>query len=258
MGVVIAIANQKGGVGKTTTAINLGAALIEREQRVLLVDLDPQSALSAALGIESHALEETIYNVLVDEGFPMERVIHEARPGLDVVPANIDLAAAEMELVSAIGREYILRDAFKPVRDKYEFILIDTPPSLGLLTVNALTAADEVIIPLQAEYLALRGMSFLLEAIQKVQTKLNPDLTVLGILGTMYKTRSLHAEEVMEEITKIFGPKVFPMVIKSSIRFAEAPVAQMSILEYEPTHDGATAYRELAEVILNGQKTRQP
>lgn len=255
MGVVIAIANQKGGVGKTTTAVNLGAALAERDQRVLLVDLDPQSALSAAFGIEARTLTETIYNVMVEEDCPITRIIRNVRPTLDVAPANIDLAAAEVELVSMIGREYVLRDALAPIRDDYHFILLDSPPSLGLLTINALTAADEVIIPLQAEYLALRGMGFLLNTIQKVRSKLNPNLSIRGILGTMYKTRSLHAAEVMDEITEMFGAKVFPMVVRSSIRFAEAPVAHLSILEYDPGNDGAKAYRELAEVILNGQET---
>jgi chromosome partitioning protein len=257
MGVIIAVANQKGGVGKTTTAINLGAALAELDQKTLLIDLDPQSALSAAFGIGTHQLDATIYNVMLDEGITIDQVVHQMRPNLDLVPANIDLAAAEIELVSAIGREYVLREVLNPLRDQYNYLIIDSPPSLGLLTINALTAADEVIIPLQAEFLALRGMGFLLDAIQKVRTKLNPQLTIRGILGTMYKTRSLHAQEVMDEITDMFGAKVFPMVIKSSIRFAEAPVAHQSIMEYEPEHDGARAYRELAEVIVNGQETSQ-
>jgi chromosome partitioning protein len=258
MSVVIVVANQKGGVGKTTTAINLGSALNELGQRVLLVDLDPQSALSAGLGVDSYQLDETIYDVLVDSRVTMQSVIRSVHPNLDVVPSNIDLAAAEIELISAIGREYIFKEALAPVRGNYDYILVDSPPSLGLLTVNALTAADEVIIPLQCEYLALRGMRSLLETIEKVKAKLNPHLEIRGILGTMFNARTLHAQEVMDEIRSIFGDKVFDVVIKSSIRFAEAPVVHQSLLEYDTRHDGAMAYRKLAEVIVNGEKTSQP
>ena len=258
MSVVIVIANQKGGVGKTTTAINLGSALNELGQRVLLVDLDPQSALSAGLGVDSYQLDETIYDVLVDSRVTMQSIIRPIRANLDVAPSNIDLAAAEIELISAIGREYIFKEALAPVRGNYDYILVDSPPSLGLLTINALTAADEVIIPLQCEYLALRGMRSLLETIEKVRAKLNPHLEIRGILGTMFNARTLHAQEVMEEIRSIFGDKVFDVVIKSSIRFAEAPVVHQSLLEYDPRHEGAMAYRKLAEVIVNGEKTSQP
>jgi chromosome partitioning protein len=258
MSVVIAIANQKGGVGKTTTVINLGAALAELERRVLLVDMDPQSALSGAMGMDLNNLQQTIYNVLVDTRVPIHSIIHSVRPNLDVVPSNIDLAAAELELISAIGREYILKEALAPVREQYDYVLIDAPPSLGLLTINALGAADQVIIPLQCEYLALRGMRFLLDTISKVKAKINPHLEIRGILGTMYNRRTLHAQEVVHEIRNLFGDKVFDVVIKSSIRFAEAPVAHQSILEYDPKHDGAMAYRKLAEVIVDGEKKSQP
>jgi chromosome partitioning protein len=255
MSVVIAIANQKGGVGKTTTTINLGAALAELGRRTLLVDMDPQSALSGAMGLDSHNLQQTVYDVIIDSRVPIQNVIRSVRSNLDVVPSNIDLAAAEVELISAIGREYILKEALAPVIDQYDYVLIDAPPSLGLLTINALTAADQVIIPLQCEYLALRGMRFLLETIEKVKSKLNPQLEIRGILGTMYNMRTLHAQEVMDEIRSLFGNKVFDIVIKSSIRFAEAPLAHQPILEYDPRHDGAVAYRRLAEVIVNGEKT---
>jgi chromosome partitioning protein len=210
------------------------------------------------MGLDSDQLEATIYNVLVDSRVSIQSIIHPARPNLDIAPSNIDLAAAEVELVSAIGREYILKEVLAPVRDSYDYVLIDAPPSLGLLTVNALTAADEVIIPLQCEYLALRGVRFLLETIDKVKTKLNPPLTIRGILATMYNTRTLHAQEVVEEIRSLFGDRVFPVVIKSSIRFAEAPLAHQPILEYDSRHDGASAYRQLAEVIVDGEKTSQP
>jgi chromosome partitioning protein len=256
--VVIVIANQKGGVGKTTTTINLGAALAELGRRTLLVDMDPQSALSGAMGLGTDDLDRTIYNALVDSRVPIQDIIQTVRPNLDVAPSNIDLAAAEVELVSAIGREYILKEIIAPIRNEYDYILIDAPPSLGLLTVNALTAADQVIIPLQCEYLALRGMRFLLETIEKVKTKLNPQLEIRGILGTMYNTRTIHAQEVVAEIRSLFGDKVFDIVVKSSIRFAEAPLAHQPILEYDPKHDGASAYRQLAEVIVHGEKTSQP
>ena len=258
MSVVIVIANQKGGVGKTTTTINLGAALAELERRTLLMDMDPQSALSGAVGLDSNNLSRTIYDVLVDSGVPIRAIIRQIRPNLEVAPSNIDLAAAEIELVSAMGREYILKEVVAPVRDEYDYVLIDAPPSLGLLTVNALTASNDVIIPLQCEYLALRGMRFLLETIEKVKTKLNPDLEIRGILPTMYNTRTLHAQEVVEEIRSMFGDKVFDVVIRSSIRFAEAPLAHKPILEYDPDHAGAMAYRQLAEVIVDGEKTSQP
>lgn len=254
MSKVIAIANQKGGVGKTTTAINLGAALAERGRRVLLVDMDPQGALSLSLGINSYALNETLYNVMIDSRVGLKRVIQPVKPNLDVVPSNIDLAAAEIELITAIAREYIFREALKPVRRRYDYILIDCSPSLGLLTINALTAADRVLIPLQCEYLALRGMRVLMETIDKVKSRLNPRLKLIGILGTMYNTRTLHSQEVLEEIRSVFRDKVYDIVIKSSIRFAEAPVVHQSILEYDSQHDGAQAYRALAEVIINGEE----
>jgi chromosome partitioning protein len=252
---VLAIANQKGGVGKTTTTINLGAALAELGRKILLIDLDPQAALSVGFGINSYELEETIYNALVEsDRISLQSVIHYGiRPNLDVVPSNIDLAAAEMELVAAIGREYILKEILEPVRERYDYILIDCPPSLSLLTINALAASDSVLIPLQCEYLALRGMRMLMEVIEKAQKKLNPSLKILGILGTMYNARTIHAREVMEEVRSIFGDKVFDVVIRTSIKFAEAPVVHKPILEYADTHPGAVAYRTLAEVIVNGE-----
>lgn len=251
---VIVVANQKGGVGKTTTVINLGAALAEQERDTLLIDLDPQSALSAGFGINSYTLDESIYEVIVDiRGVTLESIIQPVRPYLDVVPSNIDLAAAEMELISAIGREYVLKEHLSTVQDRYRYVLIDTPPSLGLLTINALTAADSVLIPVQCEFLAMRGIRVLLQTIEKVRAKLNPRLEILGILGTMYDSRTIHAREVLEELRSVFGQQVFDVVIKSSIKFAEAPVAQRPILEYARSHKGAMAYRTLAEVIINGE-----
>lgn len=252
---VIAVANQKGGVGKTTTVINLGAALARLGQRTLMIDLDPQAALSAAYGLKPYLLDETIYDALVlPERHPLATLIHNVRPNLDLVPANIDLAAAEVELVSALGREYILRDVLAPILPNYDFVLIDTPPSLGLLTVNSLAAATEVLIPLQCEYLAMRGMGTLLATIKKIQAEINPRLELLGVLGTMYDGRTIHSREVLGEIRNIFGDKVFDIVIGKSIRFAEAPVANQPIIEYDSRHDGARAYLALAEVIVHGKK----
>jgi len=250
---VLAVANQKGGVGKTTTVINLAVALAELGHRVLVVDLDPQSALSIGAGVDMATLSRSVYDVLINPDLPARDVIRSLRPGLalDLLPSNIDLAGAEMELMSEIGREAILRERLDGLRAEYDFIIIDTPPSLGLLTINALTAADGIIVPLQCEYLAMRGMQQLLQTIRKVQTKINPRLEIVGILGTMYDSRTIHAREVLEEVRAVFGDLVFEPVIKKSIRFAEAPVVNMSLIEYDPRHDGSEAYRQLAKEIAH-------
>ncbi|HLF26728.1 MAG TPA: AAA family ATPase [Anaerolineae bacterium] len=247
---VIAVANQKGGVGKTTTSSSLGAALAERGRRTLLVDLDPQAALTAGFGIDAYALQKTIYDTLVrGNEVPVTSVMYNIRPNLDIVPANIDLAAAEIELVVMLGREFVLKEALEPVLDSYDYVIIDTPPSLGLLTVNALVVTNELIVPLQCEFLAMRGVRVLLDTIWKVKRKLNPNLDLLGILPTMYNSRTTHNQEVLSEVRSIFGDKVFDIVINNSVRFAEAPVAHKTILEYERNHPGAKAYRALAEVV---------
>ena len=256
MAQVIAIANQKGGVGKTTTVINLGAALAEMDKRTLLVDMDPQAALSAASGINPYALEKSIFDVLLDSKVSLQEIIHPLKPNLDLVPASIDLASAEMQLISEIGREYALKSALDPIRAQYDFVLIDSPPSLGLLTINVLTAADTTLIPVQCEYLAMRGLRMLLDTIAKVRRMLNPGVEILGILPTLFDTRTIHSREVLEELHNALDERVFDIVIKKSVRFAEAPVIQQSILEYAPKHDGAQAYRELAEVIVSEQEEK--
>lgn len=251
MGTIIALVNQKGGVGKTTTAINLGTALAEKGMRVLLVDLDPQGALSNGLGIQADDLSATIYNLLTDTVQDANRVILKARERIDLLPANIDLAAAELELVTAFSREYLLRDILTPLASRYDFVLIDCGPNLGLLTVNGLAAADVVLIPLQCEYFALRALGTLMRTIARVRARLNPRLQIAGIFGTMYATGTRHAEEVLRQAGLLFDQRVFNFYTKKSIRFAEASAAGKSILEYAPDHEGAHAYRALAEVMIH-------
>jgi chromosome partitioning protein len=251
----MSVANQKGGVGKTTTVINLGVALAQMQKKTLLVDLDPQGALSAGLGIDGYALEETIYNAMLDAEFPLNRVIYPVKAYLDLMPANIELASAEMELIAEIRREFILRRILDSLKPWYDFILIDCPPSLGVLTINALCASQEVLIPMQCEFFAMRGIRLLLDAIEKVKVRLNPDLELGGILATLYSTGTIHAREVLEEIRSVFGEKVFDIVIYKSIRFAEASVASQAIVEYASKHKGAQAYQELAKQIVEQRPT---
>jgi chromosome partitioning protein len=251
---VIAVANQKGGVGKTTTAVNLGSALAEAGQRVLLVDLDPQGHLTINMGWKQpDEIELTVYHLLLDPQIRAEDVIkHSKSVGVDFVPANIELSGAEIQLVSELGRETFLQTKLRPVQDRYDFMIIDCPPSLGLLSVNALVAADEVVIPLQCEYFGMKGMQLLFNTIERVRLKLNPRLRIHGILPTIHKSRTLHSQEVLELVKDRYGDLVYPVTVKDSIRFAETPLAGMSILQYAPTSDGANSYRTLArQVILN-------
>ena len=251
MGRVIALANQKGGVGKTTTAINLGAALAERGKRVLLIDMDPQGALSVGLGLNPLALDQTLYTLLMDPKLDPDPVIASTKvTGLDLLPSNIDLAAAEVMLVGEVAREQALARVLRPLRKRYDFLLIDCPPSLGLLTVNSLTAADGVLVPLECEYFALRGMALLMDTISKITERLNPNLEIVGILATMYDARTVHGREVLGRVEDAFGDRVFQTVIVKTIRFAEAPVAGESILTYAADSPGAAAYRELAKEVM--------
>ncbi|MGH2687723.1 MAG: ParA family protein [Actinomycetota bacterium] len=252
MGCIIAMANQKGGVGKTTTTINLGAALAEQGAKVLLVDFDPQGALSVGLGFNPNTLETTVYDLLLDSSLSYGDIVLSSRvEGLDLLPSNIDLAAAEIMLVNEVAREQMLKRALAPAQEVYNYILIDCPPSLGLLTVNALTAATGVVIPLECEYFALRGMALLLDTIEKVRKRLNPGLKVDGILATMLDSRTLHAREVLSRVSEAFGDKLFQTLVHKTIRFAEAPVAGESILTYAPKSNGADEYRKLAREVMS-------
>jgi chromosome partitioning protein len=250
---IIAMCNQKGGVGKTTTAINMSAALAEYGRKVLLVDYDPQGALSAGLGIVAHD-EVTIYDLMLDSNIdPKTAIKHTKIPGLDVIPANIELSAAEMKLVNEFSREKILSRILKKVSADYDLIVVDCQPSLGLLTVNALTAAHGVIIPLATEYFALRGVAILEDIIKKVQETTNETLVLDGVLGTMYDGRTLHSREVMDRLREAFGDKVFKSVIHRTVKFPDATVAAEPITSFASDSEAAEAYRTVArELVARG------
>jgi chromosome partitioning protein len=253
VGQVIALANQKGGVAKTTTTLNLAVAFNELGHHVLAVDLDPQGNLTMSQGFNPDDVERSMFDVLV-RGFPIEDVI--VRAEVDLAVSSIDLAGAELALSSMIGRERALQKALLPIRSRYDYILVDTPPSLGLLTINALTAADSVIVPVQCEYLSLRGLVQLESTLSMIRENLNPTVEIRGILPTMFDSRTVHAREAIDMLRENFGDLVFDTRIRKTIRYAEAPVQGASVLKYDPSGPAAEAYRELAKEVLNGAKPR--
>ncbi|HZE38597.1 MAG TPA: AAA family ATPase [Stackebrandtia sp.] len=255
---VVAMANQKGGVGKTTTTINLGAALAEYGRKVLLVDFDPQGALSVGFGVNPHTLDLTVYNLLMQSDVSIEDVIVKTNvAGLHVLPANIDLSAAEIQLVNEVAREQTLSRLLRPVMSEYDFIIIDCQPSLGLLTVNALTAAHGVLVPLECEFFSLRGVALLLDTVDKVRERLNFDLELDGILATMYDSRTTHSRQVLQRVVEAFGDRVYQTVITRTVRFPETTVAGEPITTWAPASSGARAYRQLAREVISAEDNRR-
>jgi chromosome partitioning protein len=256
MGIIIAFANQKGGVAKTTSVMTLGYALTMKDKKVLLVDIDPQGSLTLYMGHNSNILEKTIYQVLIND-ISIKDVLISGENCPDLIPSNIELSAAEIELMAAIERERILKDVLEDIKSEYDYILLDCPPSLGILTINALVAAEYVIIPLKTDYLSMKGVNLLLKTISRVQQRPNRDLNILGILPTMYDQRTTHNREVLQETQKAFDGtfKVFDPVYKS-VRFEEAPTGGRSIFDYSPETPGAKAYLELAKELLKYEKKK--
>ncbi len=250
---IIAVANQKGGSGKTTTTRSLAAGLGEMGKRVLMIDLDPQASLSEGCGLELYALERTTYHVLLGM-LRLGDVIVKVEPRVDLAPANIHLSAAELQLVNMNRREDKLRNALRPIREEYDFVLVDCPPSFGLLTVNALSAANSVLIPMTCDYYTMLGVRLLLETVREIQAEVNPELGIEGILPTRFDGRTLHSKEILEQTRMGLGAqvKVFDVVVKESVRFKESPIRGESILQYASNTEGARAYRELAKEIVNG------
>ena len=251
---IISIVNQKGGVGKTTPAVNLCAFLGKKRKKVLMIDLDPQGNATSGLGIDKGDLENTIYDVLVNEVPMSEVACQSSAKNVDICPTNINLAGAEVELVSAMSREQILKNAIEEIADNYDYIIIDCPPSLGLLTINALTAANGIIVPIQGEYYALEGLTQLIDTINIVKKKLNPKIGILGVVLTMFDRRTQLTRQVKEEVDKYFGEKVFKTFIPRNVRLAEAPSHGLPICEYDENSKGAKAYEALTKEVINRTK----
>lgn len=251
MGRVIAVANQKGGVGKTTTAINLAASLASLEKKVLLIDVDPQGNTTSGLGVDKNALEDTLYELMLDSSTLEEVLISQRFPNLDLIPSNINLAGAEIELIGRDRREYILKDLIDSVRDRYDFVLMDCPPSLNMLTVNAMCAADSVLVPIQCEYFALEGLSQLLHTVELVRQRLNPSLVMEGVVFTMYDARTNLSLQVVENVKDNLKQSVYKTIIPRNVRLAEAPSHGLPIHIYDPNSKGAEAYELLAEEVIS-------
>lgn len=250
---IIAIANQKGGVGKTTTNVNLSACLAVAGKRVLTIDIDPQGNTTSGLGIDKNKIEKSIYDVLINGADAKEAIIHTEIDNLDIIVSNIQLAGAEIELVSMISRETILKKALSEIRDSYDYILIDCPPSLGLITINALTASDRLLVPIQCEYYALEGLAQLMNTVNLVQKHLNPDLKIEGVVLTMFDARTNLAIEVVQEVKKYFRDKVYTTIIPRNVRLGEAPSHGLPIIMYDPKSTGAEAYTDLAEEMIENE-----
>ena len=252
---IIAVANQKGGVAKTTTVLNLAAGLAKKGKKVLVIDLDPQGGCATSLGMLTDSINQTVYTVLMNDEIAFNNVIIKTDQGFDLAPSNIDLAGAEVELKQLMAAEQILKRKLRDVLDSYDFILLDCPPSLGMLTINAFTAADELLIPMSMELLALRGLNMLAKTVSKVRAITNPDLIYLGVLATKYDKRTLNSQEIFQALEKASqnaGIKMFTTYITSSVRFAESPNLRAPLISSDPNHEGSKAYSQIVEEIING------
>ncbi len=251
---IISVINQKGGVGKTTTTVSIAAFIGKKRKKVLMIDLDPQGNATSGLGVDKGSIENSTYDVMVNDVAISDSIVESSAKNVDIVPTNINLAGAEVELVSAMSREQILKNALKEVQDNYDYILIDCPPSLGILTINALTASNGIIIPIQGEYYALEGLTQLIDTVNIVKKKLNPDLGILGVVLTMFDRRTQLTRQVKEEVDKYFGDKVFKTLIPRNVRLAEAPSHGLAISDYDPNSKGGKAYAELATEVIKRTK----